>query len=84
MFSRDTFVCMCVLRLFIPIHVGTSDAVHAVSPYPVHDEDLADVEFVLKLLGSDGHGVEETKAPVDKQTREERRPHVFIRTSSAN
>lgn len=54
-------------RLFILIHVRTSDAGHAVGPHPVHDQDLADVEFVLELLGSDGHGVEETEAPVDKQ-----------------
>lgn len=52
----------------IPLHVGTSDTGHAVGPHPVHDEDLADVEFVLELLGGDGHGVEETEAPVDKQT----------------
>ena len=47
--------------------MGTSDAGHAVGPHPVHNEDLADVEFVLELLGSDGHRVEETEAPVDKQ-----------------
>ncbi len=35
--------------------------------HPVHNEDLADVEFVLELLCSDGHRVEETEAPVDKQ-----------------
>lgn len=46
----------------------TSDAGHAVGPHPVHNEDLADVEFVLELLGSDGHRIEETEAPVDKQT----------------
>lgn len=40
-------------------------------PHPVHDEDLADVELVLELLGSDGHRVEETEAPVDKQTGRE-------------
>ena len=40
-------------------------------PHPVHDEDLADVELVLELLGSNGHRVEETKAPVDKQTGRE-------------
>jgi len=57
--------CACV---FIPAHVGTSGAGHVVGPHPVHDEDLADVEFVLELLGSDGHRVEETEAPVDKQT----------------
>lgn len=49
--------------------MGTSDAGHAVNPHPVHDEDFADVEFVLKLPGSNGHRVEETVAPVDKQAR---------------
>ncbi len=58
---------MCLSRLFILVHVGTSDAGRAVGPHPVHDEDLADVEFVLELLGSDGHRVEETEAPVEKQ-----------------
>lgn len=48
--------------------MGTSDARHVVGPHPVHDEDLADVEFVLELFGSDGNRVEETEAPVDKQT----------------
>lgn len=50
--------------MFIPAHVGTSDAGH--SPHPVQDEDLADVELLLELLGSNGHRVEETEAPVDK------------------
>lgn len=50
--------------MFIPAHVGTSDAGRG--PHPVQDEDLADVELMLKLLGSDGHRVEETEAPVDK------------------
>lgn len=51
-------MCIC---LFTPGHVGTSDAAAA---HPVHDEDLG-VEFLLKLFGSDGHGVEETEAPMD-------------------
>lgn len=38
-----------------------------VDPYPVHDEDFADVVFVLKLLGSNSHGIEETEAPVEVQ-----------------
>lgn len=58
-------LCFCV---FIPVHVETSDAGNAVGPHPVHNEDLADAEFLLELLGSDGHRVEETEAPVDKQT----------------
>lgn len=33
------------------------------SPYPVDDEDLADAELVLELLGGDGDRVEVTKAP---------------------
>lgn len=56
------------LFFFIPAHVVTSVDGHVVGPYPVHDEDLADVEFVLKLLCSDSHRVEEAEAPVDKQT----------------
>lgn len=76
-------LCTCVFPPFIPAHVGTSDAGHVVGPHPVHDEDLADVEFVLELLGGDGHRVEETEAPVDKQTRK-KGSHMFIRTSSAN
>lgn len=43
-----------------------SDAGHAVGPHPVHDEDLADIQSVLKLLGSNGHRVEETEAPMDR------------------
>lgn len=62
---------LCVVherfRLFTPVQMGTSDAGHVVGPHPVYDEDLADVEFVLELLGSDGHRVEETEAPADKQ-----------------
>lgn len=52
-------MCIC---LFISVHVETSDAG---ATHPVHDEDLADVEFMLKLFGSDGHRVEETEAPMD-------------------
>lgn len=48
--------------------MGTSDSGRLVGSYPVHNEDLADVEFVLELLGGYGHRVEETEAPVDKQT----------------
>lgn len=60
------YICVPV-HVFVPAHVRSSDTGHAVGPHPVHDEDLADVEFVLELLGSDGHRVEETEAPVDKQ-----------------
>lgn len=59
---------MCVYLSVYPVHVGTSDAGHAVGPHPVHDENLANIEFVLKLPGSDGHRVEETEAPMDKKT----------------
>lgn len=31
--------------------------------YPVNNEDLADAELVLKLLGSDGHWIEVTETP---------------------
>lgn len=41
---------------------------HAVAPYPIYNQDLADVELMLELLGCDGHRVEVTEAPVDKQT----------------
>ena len=64
------------------VRVENNDGGHAMSPYPVYNEDLADVEFALELLGSNGHRVKITEAPVDKQ--EEWQPHVFIRTSSAN
>lgn len=37
------------------------------APHPVHNEDFAHVEFLLELLGSDGHRVEEAETPVDKQ-----------------
>lgn len=63
-------VCFC---LFIPVHVGTRSR----SPHPVHDEDLADVEFVLELFGSNSHRVEETEAPVDKQTGKEAATCVY-------
>lgn len=78
-------LCACAY-VFISIHVQTSDAGPAAGSYPVHDEDLAYVEFVLELLGSNGHGVEETEAPVDKRAgrKEGRQPHVIIRTSSLN
>lgn len=42
-------------------------------PHPVHDEDLADVELVLELLRGNGHRVEETEAPVVKNSETERR-----------
>lgn len=51
-------MCIC---LFTAGHVGTSDAGAA---HPVHDEDFG-VEFMLKLFGSNCHGVEETEAPMD-------------------
>ena len=55
--------------------MGTSGGGDVTTPaHPVHNEDLVDVEFLLELLGGDGHRVEETETPVDKQT------HVFIRT----
>lgn len=40
--------------------------------HPVHDEDLADVEPLLELLGGDGHRVEETEAPVWRSSERER------------
>ena len=69
--------CTCA-RVYFRLHVGTSGGgdVTAPSAHPVHDEDLVDVEFLLELLGGDGHRVEETETPVDKQT------HVLIRTAS--
>lgn len=79
MFMLHLWACACV---FIPVHVGTDDAGQVTGPHPVHNEDLADIEFVLELLGSDGYRVEETEAPVDKQKG--RRPHVSNGTSSAN
>lgn len=38
----------------------------AVISHPVHNEDLADAEFVLELLGCDGHGVEEAETPLER------------------
>ena len=40
--------------------------VMAVISHPVHNEDLADAEFVLELLGCDGHGVEEAETPLER------------------
>lgn len=40
----------------------------AVISHPVHNEDLADAEFVLELLGCDGHGVEEAETPLERHT----------------
>lgn len=31
--------------------------------YPVHDEDLADAELLLQLLGCYGHRIEVAKTP---------------------
>lgn len=59
LFIPLTHLCVCTL-----VH----DSGHAVAPYPVYNQDLADVELMLELLGCDGHGVEVTEAPVDKQT----------------
>lgn len=39
--------------------------------HPVHDEDLADAELVLQLLGCDGHRVEVTETP--ERTKQELR-----------
>lgn len=49
-----------------PAQEGASDGAH-----PVHDEDLADIEPLLELLGGDGHRVEETEAPVEKNSERE-------------
>lgn len=35
--------------------------------HPINDEDLAHSEFLLQEFGSDGHGVEETETPADRQ-----------------
>lgn len=55
----------------VPAQAGAGDGAH-----PVHDEDLADVEPLLELLGGDGHRVEETKAPVWKNRKRETVPRV--------
>ena len=49
--------------------------------YPVDDQDLADAEFVLKLLGGDGHGVEVAETPVRE---EEWLKQSCIKTKSSN
>lgn len=59
LFVPPTRLCVCTF-----VH----DRGHAVAPYPVYNQDLADVELMLELLGCDGHRVEVTEAPVDKQT----------------
>lgn len=39
------------------------------APYPVDDEDLADAELVLELLGGNGHGVEVAETPEGRRGR---------------
>lgn len=83
--NRQKHVCIC---LFIPGHVGNSDAGPVLGPHPVHDEYLADIKLVLKLLGSDGHRVEETETPMDKQTVRKRstcvQQDIFTESISLN
>lgn len=59
-------------RLFVPGPRG--GASHG--PHPVHDEDLADVELVLELLGGNRHRVEEAEAPVVENRERERERHA--------
>lgn len=58
-------------HLFVPGPRG--GASHG--PHPVHDENLADVELVLELLGGNRHRIEETEAPVVENNERETRRH---------
>jgi hypothetical protein len=53
-------VCLCLDPMWGPVTAAVS--------HPVHNEDLADAEFVLELLGCDGHGVEEAETPLERDT----------------
>lgn len=56
----STCVCLCLDPMCGPVTAAVS--------HPVHNEDLADAEFVLELLGCDGHGVEEAETPLERHT----------------
>lgn len=62
-----TDINTCVFVCLLLAHVGTSSGGGgaAAAAHPVHDEDLG-VESLLELFGSDGHGVEETEAPMER------------------
>lgn len=40
--------------------------------YPVNDEDLADTELVLELLGGNGHRIEVTETPTSHRQKEKK------------